>query len=75
MTNTKQQNHDASKIVFTGAASAQKRLMSAGMEVHRLSAYQNRLGNVWEAETNKGRRWVSWSDRDGWKIAKEPPTA
>jgi hypothetical protein len=73
MPNLEQRHDEHSGIAFTGSVSAQKRLTSAGMEVFRIAMYMNRLGHVWEADTSRGKRWVSYSEIAGWNIAKVPP--
>jgi hypothetical protein len=73
MSNTKQQHDQHSGVAFSGTVGAQRRLTSAGLVVHKLSMYRGRIGRVWEAETDKGPRWISYDDRTGWKISKVAP--
>lgn len=59
-------------VNFTGSKAARKRLESAKLaclhiEIYRAHSY------TWEAMTNDGPRWVSWSQDGGWKISKTPP--
>jgi hypothetical protein len=65
--------HKQHEVIFQGTIAAQKRLASANLECLRISMWNNATGFIWEAVTNKGRRWVSYTDEGGWKISKEPP--
>lgn len=60
-------------VAFQGTIGAQKRLASCRLEVRRIGMYRGCLGFVWEADTDQGKRWVSYSERGGWKVSKTPP--
>lgn len=66
---------DAVSVHFPGTIAAQKRLQSAGMVVHGIELYRNQIGQAWEADTDRGKRWVVFDLKTGWKISKEPPAA
>jgi len=58
---------------FLGGLAVQKRLASSGMQAGKISCYRGRLGRVWEADTDKGKRWVSYCEKGGSKISRMPP--
>ena len=64
--------HHGPSVSFKGSESARRRLQSAKLAVLHIEIYRSRA-YTWEAKTNRGPRWVSWSPEGGWKIAKEPP--
>lgn len=59
--------------VYIGSVAVSKRLRSCGLLVSKVEMYRGDRGNIWEATTNDGRRWVSWTEGGGWKISKAPP--
>jgi hypothetical protein len=56
-----------------GSMAATKRLRSCGLTVVRIAMYKGQRGNIWEATTSQGKRWVRYLDDRGWKITREPP--
>jgi hypothetical protein len=68
-----EQTHQGTGVYFQGTIGAQKRLASCHLVVLRIVMYKGGLGNVWEADTDKGKRWISYSEKAGWQIAKAPP--
>jgi hypothetical protein len=59
-------------VHFRGSVAVKMRLQSAGMQVTRVSMWRGALGETWEAETDRGKRWVRHTD-SGWQILKAPP--
>ena len=67
-----EQHHNQAPF-FRGHVAVQKVLLSAGMHATKIGLYRNRLGSIWEVETDKGTRWVSYTEKYHWKISKTPP--
>jgi hypothetical protein len=61
--------------LFRGNIAVQKLLLSAGLRATKIGLYRNRLGSIWEVETDSGKRWVSHTEKYHWKISKTPPGA
>jgi hypothetical protein len=68
----KQNRRPGPSVGFRGHDAVHRLLASAGMAANKISLYQTAPGELWEAETNRGPRWVSHT-KDGWKISKVPP--
>ena len=66
------QKYQGQWVIFQGTIAAQKRLKSARMEVLRIAMYRGMMGQIWEADTDHGKRWVSHT-ACGWQISKTPP--
>ncbi len=60
--------------ICAGNIAVAKRLASAGMHATKIELYKGQLGCCWEADTERGKRWVSHG-KDGWRISKVPPGA
>ena len=59
---------------FRGRAAVRKVLQRAGMQVTKVEMYHGALGSIWEADTDRGKRWVRHNN-SGWRILKAPPAA
>jgi hypothetical protein len=58
-------------MIFEGNVAVMKRLKSAGMLCSKVEIYR-RCKTTWEATTDHGKRWVSYTST-GWRIFKAPP--
>jgi len=74
-----QPKHQGSNSIFRGQSAVVRRLSSvrlpdgAHLVVARVDCYRGRIGHMWEATTDHGKRWVLWSMEAGWRILKTPP--
>lgn len=79
MPTQQQPKHQGSNGIFRGQSAVVRRLRSVRLPdgthlvVARVDCYRGRVGNMWEATTNAGKRWVLWSIGAGWRILKTPP--
>jgi hypothetical protein len=72
---TKLKKYGGPSVIFRGHIAVQKLLLSAHIHATKIAMYKGKLGSVWEADTDRGKRWVSHNDEAGWKISKTPPVA
>lgn len=74
-----EQSGSWSTTLYQGSLAVRRRLESirlpngGRLSVLAVEMYRSSRENVWEAKTNDGRRWVSWTEKGGWVIAKVPP--
>lgn len=58
-------------VHFSGRIAACRVLLSYGMHATRVEMYRG-LKECWEADTERGRRWVRHTE-GGWRISKVAP--
>ena len=65
--------HEAHAVVFKGNSAVYRLLASAGLRANKVQVCLG-TSSTWEADTDKGKRWVSHG-AGGWRISKTPPEA